>query len=78
MVVIDDQPEVTNLDVSFLYESNEGFQEVSCRKGGKKARLRSEMLVAQEKNKAEALLKEKRERKDVLQSKVCVLYFMYF
>ena len=32
VVVIDDQPEVSIEDPSFLFESNEGFQEVTSRK----------------------------------------------
>lgn len=32
VVVIDDRPEVTIHDPAFLYESNEGFQEVTSKK----------------------------------------------
>ena len=35
VVVIDDQPEVTIDDPNFLYESNEGFQEVKTKKSQK-------------------------------------------
>ena len=35
MVVIDDQPEVSIDDPSFLFESNEGFQEVTSRRAQK-------------------------------------------
>ncbi len=35
VVVIDDQPEVSIDDPAFLYESNEGFQEVTSRKAQK-------------------------------------------
>jgi len=35
VVVIDDQPEVSIDDPSFLFESNEGFQEVTSRRAQK-------------------------------------------
>ena len=38
MVVIDDQPEVTFDDPSFLFENNEGFQEVCSKKTQKNKR----------------------------------------
>lgn len=51
MVVIDDQPEVSIDDPSFLFESNEGFQEVTSRrtqKSKQKAALEEALKKSQE------------------------------
>jgi len=51
VVVIDDQPEVSIDDPSFLFESNEGFQEVTSRrtqKSKQKAALEEAMKKSQE------------------------------
>ena len=39
VVVIDDQPEVTIDDPAFLYENNDGFQEVTSKKTAKKQKV---------------------------------------
>ena len=60
MVVIDDQPEVSIDDPSFLFESNEGFQEVTSRrtqKSKQKAALEEAMKRSQEQAQAAAQAK---------------------
>ena len=57
MVVIDDQPEVSIDDPSFLFESNEGFQEVTSRRAQKskqKAALEEALKKSQEQQAAQA------------------------
>ena len=57
MVVIDDQPEVSIDDPSFLFESNEGFQEVTSRRAQKskqKAALEEALKKSQEQQSAQA------------------------
>ena len=39
VVVIDDQPEVTIDDPAFLFENNDGFQEVTSKKTAKKQKV---------------------------------------
>jgi hypothetical protein len=39
VVVIDDQPEVTIDDPAFLFENNDGFQEVTSKKAAKKQKV---------------------------------------
>ena len=51
VVVIDDQPEVSIDDPSFLFESNEGFQEVTSRrtqKSKQKAAMEEALKKSQE------------------------------
>ena len=69
--MVDDQPEVSNVDPAFLYDSNDGFQEVTSSKT-KKVRQRMEALVAAQALKKAESLKEKREKRDAQQSKVCM------
>jgi len=57
VVVIDDQPEVSIDDPSFLFESNEGFQEVTSRRAQKskqKAALEEALKKSQEQQAAQA------------------------
>lgn len=57
VVVIDDQPEVTIDDPNFLYENNDGFQEVQSKKALKvkqkerEAEMRKQTTEAQPKKK---------------------------
>ena len=62
VVVIDDQPEVSIDDPSFLFESNEGFQEVTSRrtqKSKQKAALEEALKKSQEQQ-AQAAAQAKR------------------
>ena len=66
VVVIDDQPEVSIDDPSFLFESNEGFQEVTSRrtqKSKQKAALEEAMKKSQEQQ-AQAAAQAKRMDKE--------------
>ena len=66
MVVIDDQPEVSIDDPSFLFESNEGFQEVTSRrtqKSKQKAALEEALKKSQEQQ-AQAAAQAKRMDKE--------------
>ena len=66
VVVIDDQPEVSIDDPSFLFESNEGFQEVTSRRAQKskqKAALEEAMKKSQEAQ-AQAAAQAKRMEKE--------------
>jgi len=66
VVVIDDQPEVSIDDPSFLFESNEGFQEVTSRrtqKSKQKAALEEAMKKSQEQQ-AQAAAQAKRLEKE--------------
>jgi len=61
VVVIDDQPEVSIDDPSFLFESNEGFQEVTSRrtqKSKQKAALEEALKRTQAAAQAKRLDKE--------------------
>jgi len=66
VVVIDDQPEVSIDDPSFLFESNEGFQEVTSRRAQKskqKAALEEALKKSQEQQ-AQAAAQAKRMDKE--------------
>jgi len=66
VVVIDDQPEVSIDDPSFLFESNEGFQEVTSRrtqKSKQKAALEEALKKSQEQQ-AQAAAQAKRMDKE--------------
>jgi len=66
VVVIDDQPEVSIDDPSFLFESNEGFQEVTSRrtqKSKQKAAMEEAMKRSQEQQ-AQAAAQAKRMDKE--------------
>jgi hypothetical protein len=65
VVVIDDQPEVSTVDPSFLYQSNEGFQEVTSRRAQKskqKAAALEEAKKSQELQMQAAALAKKAEK----------------
>ena len=79
VVVIDDQPEVSIDDPAFLFESNEGFQEVTSRKTLKASKLKA---AAQEEvilTKPETTITGKKKEKDsgkvqpylILQPRLC-------
>jgi len=75
VVVIDDQPEVSIDDPSFLFESNEGFQEVTSRrtqKSKQKAALEEAMKKSQEQQ-AQAAAQAKRMEKEAKVQNVLLL-----
>jgi len=87
VVVIDDQPEVSIDDPSFLFESNEGFQEVTSRRAQKskqKAAL-EEALKKSHEQQAQAAAQAKRVDKeakvhwsvflDILYHEMCLCAF---
>lgn len=62
VVVIDDQPEVSIDDPAFLFESNEGFQEVTSKKAQKvkqKAAAEEAMKKVHDAKKKEAVVSTK-------------------
>jgi len=74
VVVIDDQPEVSIDDPSFLFQSNEGFQEVTSRKAQKsrqKAAALEEAKKTQELQMQAAALAKKADK----ETKVC--FYLY-
>ena len=75
VVVIDDQPEVSNVDPAYLFDSNDGFQRVVSK--NKKNRQRVEEILAVAQQKKNEILKEKREKKDNQQSKVHMVEVFY-
>lgn len=71
--MIDDQPEVSIDDPSFLYESNEGFQEVTSRrvlKSRQKAAALEEAKKSQELQMHAAALAKKADK----DAKVCTVF----
>ncbi len=71
MVVIDDQPEVSIDDPAFLFESNEGFQEVTSKKAQK-----SKLKAAHEEMMRKAVMDVKKEKKEsAITGKVKVIVF---
>ena len=77
MVVIDDHPEVSIDDPSFLFESNEGFQEVTSRKSQKskqKAAQEEANKKSQEQQKAQAALVAAQAKKAEKELKVYMHY----
>ena len=78
VVVIDDQPEVSIDDPSFLFESNEGFQEVTSRrtqKSKQKAALEEALKKSQEQQ-AQAAAQAKRMDKEA-KVEVFIYLFIY-
>ena len=74
VVVIDDQPEVSIDDPSFLFESNEGFQEVTSRRALKikqKAAALEEAKKTQELQMQAAALAKKAEKESKVSCRVC-------
>ena len=67
-MVIDDQPEVSIDDPAFLFESNEGFQEVTSKKAQK-----SKQKAAQEEAMKKQILESKKKDKDSSSGKVKVI-----
>ena len=77
VVVIDDQPEVSIDDPSFLFESNEGFQEVTSRRAQKskqKAAALEEAKKSQELQMQAVALAKKAEK----EAKVSVSHIISF
>lgn len=68
VVVIDDQPEVTIDDPAFLFENNEGFQEVTSKKAAKA----KQKIAAEELKKTDAPTPPKLVKKESSSGKVSV------
>lgn len=68
--MIDDQPEVTIDDPSFLFESNEGFQEVTSKKTLK---IKQKQIEAEQK-KTEKEAQKKKEHNN----KVRLIFIIFF
>lgn len=72
VVVIDDQPDVSNYDPAFFFDMNEGFQEVTSKKTQK-----SKQKAAQEEAQRKAVQDQpppsKKEKKDP--AKVAILHY---
>ena len=63
VVVIDDQPEVSIDDPAFLFESNEGFQEVTSKKQQKKTIKAAQEEAAKQKTQEEEKAKKEKSKK---------------
>ena len=73
VVVIDDQPEVTFEDPNFLFESNEGFQEVCSKKAQKNKRAQDTSPPKIESFQTpQCATKGKKSKEPKVVSKVCV------
>ena len=69
VVVIDDQPEVSIDDPAFLFETNEGFQEVTS----KKAQKNRQKAAQEEMLKKQTLEQKKKEKDQNNKVRVCPL-----
>ena len=75
VVVIDDQPEVTIDDPAFLYENNDGFQEVTSKKTAKKQKV----AIEEQKKQDTTAPPAKQAKKEVVTTgKVCLAGTMKF